>query len=238
MTRAPADRRATCARGFLLAACSGFVLSAILLATAGPAAASARRSPAESLRAFVLERRPWADVEFRNLTLDAEPPPENPRRIVVRSGLPGRTVFAMEYGGGRTVTATAEVTAFEEIVVTARPLARNRALTEDDVCLARREIRRVPAGAVRELNAVVGKVLTRSVGANLPVVARYLAGSTLVKRGRKVTLLVETDGIRIATEGETRQNAYVDDVVKAVNLASKKTVTGILVDENTVRVDF
>ena len=44
--------------------------------------------------------------------------------------------------------------------------------------------------------------------------------------------------MRIATSGETRENAYVDDVVKVVNLASKKTVTGILVDENTVRVDY
>jgi len=60
----------------------------------------------------------------------------------------------------------------------------------------------------------------------------------MVKRGRKVTLVAEGGGMRIATHGETRENAYVDDAVKAVNLASKRTVTGILVDENTVRVDF
>jgi flagella basal body P-ring formation protein FlgA len=221
------------------AAGAALLLSAILLAAVASAAAQAKgASPEQILRSFVLERRPWADVDFRALSLDAEPPAGTPRRIVVRQGLPGRTVFAMEYPDGRTVTATADVLAFEEIVVTARPLLKNHLLTEDDVCVARKEIGRIPPGAVRDLHEAIGKVLTRSVGANLPVVSRYLAGSMLVKRGRKVTLLIESGGLRIATLGETRENAYVDDVVKAVNLASKKTVTGILVDENTVRVDF
>jgi flagella basal body P-ring formation protein FlgA len=233
------DCRRTSRERRLLRTLGSALLCALVYAAVAPAEAEAARPlPAEILRSFVLERRPWADVEIRNLSLDAEPPAGAPRRIVVRYGLPGRTVFAMEYPNGRTVEATADVLAFEEIVVTARPLSRNHTLAEDDVCLARKEIGRIPPGAVRDVREAVGKVLTRSVGANLPVVSRYLAGSTLVKRGRKVTLLIETGGLRIATLGETRENAYVEDVVKAVNLASKKTVTGILVDENTVRVDF
>jgi len=80
--------------------------------------------------------------------------------------------------------------------------------------------------------------MNRTIGPGLPVLSKHLAGSKLVKRGRRVTLVAERGGVRIATGGETRENAYVDDAVKVLNLASKKTVTGILVDENTVRVDF
>jgi flagella basal body P-ring formation protein FlgA len=211
-------------------------LIAFLLVLAAVLPAGAR--PEAILRAYVLEHRPWSDVEVRNLSMDAQPPAGSPRRILVRKGLPGRTVFSMEYGNGVVVTATADVAAFEEIVVTARRLWKNRPLAEGDVCLAREELGRIPSGAVRELEAVVGKILNREVGANLPVLSRYLAGSKVVKRGKKVTLIAESGGMRIAAGGETRENAYVDDVVKVVNLASKKTVTGILVDENTVRVDF
>lgn len=239
MTGADSGRRAARCRRPIGMPGVALVFCLLLVAAAGPGAAeSAKPSPAEALRSFILDRRPWSDVEIRNLSLDEEPPSGAPRRIVVRQGLPGRTVFEMEYAPGRIVTASADVLAYGDIVVTARPLLRNRVLTEDDVCIARREIGRIPPGAARETDAVVGKVLTRSVGANLPVVSRYLAGSTLVKRGRRVTLLVQSGGLRIATLGETRENAYVEDVVKAVNLSSKKTVTGILVDENTVRVDF
>jgi len=215
------------------------VLSAVVLALYAPSAAHARGpAPAEILRTYVLEHRPWADVEVRNLVLSTDPPADSPRRIVVERGLPGRTVFAMEYGDGITVKATADVAAFAEVVASARPLSRERPLKEGDVCLVRMEVENIPTGAVTDLRAVVGKTLTRSIGANLPIVDRYLAGSTLVKRGGKVTLLVETGRIRITTTGETRDNAYVHTSVRAVNLASRKTVTGILIDENTVRVDY
>jgi len=220
------------ARSFLVF----FVIA--LAACASSAAHAGDRAPAEILRTYVLEHRPWADVEVRNLALSADPPAGSPRRIVVEKGLPGRTVFAMEYGDGVTVKATADVAAFEEVAASARPISRERALTEGDVCLVRMAVEKIPAGAVTDLRAVIGKTLTRSIGANLPIVDRYLAGSPLVKRGGKVILLVETGRIRITTTGQTRDNAYVNSSVRAVNLASRNTVTGILIDENTVRVDY
>lgn len=222
------------------AARSFLVLSAAALAVyATPSAAhAAGPAPAEILRTYVLEHRPWTDVEVRNLALSADPPAGNPRRIIVERGLPGRTVFAMEYGDGITVKATADVAAFEDVVVSARPLSKERPLKEGDVCLVRMGVEKIPAGAVTDLQAVLGKSSTRRIGANLPIIDRYLAGSPLVKRGGRVTLLVESGGIRITTTGETRDNAYVHSSVRAVNLASRKTVTGILIDENTVRVDF
>ncbi len=221
------------------AARSLLVLSAAVLAAYAPSAAHAGDSaPAEILRTYVLAHRPWADVEIRNLALSADRPAGSPRRIVVERGLPGRTVFAMEYGNGVTVKATADVAAFMEVVASARPLSKESPLREEDVCLVRMEMGGLPTGVITDLQAVVGKTLTRPIGANLPIVDRYLAGSPLVKRGGKVTLLVETAGVRITTTGEIRDNAYVHSSVRAVNLASRKTVTGILIDENTVRVDY
>ncbi|HEX7520325.1 MAG TPA: flagellar basal body P-ring formation chaperone FlgA [Candidatus Deferrimicrobium sp.] len=239
MMDARGDRH-TAPEGALFGAARSFlVLSAAVLAVYAPSAVHAGGpAPAEILRTYVLEHRPWADVEVRNLALSTDPPAGSPRRIVVERGLPGRTVFAMEYGNGITVKATADVAAFEEVVASARPLSKERPLKEGDVCLVRMELENIPTGTVTDLQAVVGKTLTRSIGANLPIVDRYLAGSPLVKRGGKVTLLVETGGIRITTTGEIRDNAYVHTSVRAVNLASRKTVTGILIDENTVRVDY
>jgi flagella basal body P-ring formation protein FlgA len=240
MMDARGDRHTFPGGALFRAARSFLVLSAAALAVyATPSAAhAAGPAPAEILRTYVLEHRPWADVEVRNLALSADPPAGGPRRIVVERGLPGRTVFTMEYGDGVTVKATADVVAFEEVVASARPLSRERPLTEGDVCLVRMEMESIPAGAVTDLRAVVGKTLTRSIGANLPIVGRFLAGSPLVKRGGKVTLLIETGRIRITTTGEIRDNAYVHASVRAVNLASRNTVTGILIDENTVRVDY
>ncbi len=210
-----------------------------VLAAAFPGAAHASGAAVEAaLKTHVLSVRPWSDVELRNLSLDAQPPAGPLRRVVVRKGLPGPTVFSMEYGDGSVVAAKADVVAFEEIVVSTRRLWRDRPVAEDDVSVARAEIGKVPAGAYHDPQEVVGKVMNRSIGPGMAVLSKHLAGSKLVKRGRRVILVAERGGVRIATGGETRENAYVDDAVKVVNLASKKTVTGILVDENTVRVDF
>jgi flagella basal body P-ring formation protein FlgA len=215
------------------------LLSAVALAALAPSAARAGGPPpSEVLRDYVLAHRPWADVEVRNLALSAVPPEGPPRRIVVERGLPGRTVFAMVYGGAVTVKATADVAAFADVVASARPLSRGHSLEDGDVYLVRMEVESIPPGAVTDPREAVGKTLTRSIGATLPIVDRYLAGSPLVKRGGKVTLLVETGGLRITTAGEIRDNAYVNSTVRAVNLASRKTVTGTLIDENTVRVGY
>jgi len=217
----------------------GILFLLLALAAVVPAAAHASGpSTEEILKAHVLKVRPWSDVEVRNLSLSAEPPAGSPRRIVVRKGLPGPTVFTMEYGNGAVVTAKADIDAFEEIAISSRRLWKDRPLAEDDVTLSRMAVGRIPAGAFRDSKEIVGKVMNRSLGANQPILPQQLGGSKLVKRGRKVTLLAMSGGMRIATSGETRENAYVDDVVKVVNLASKKTVTGILVDEYTVRVDY
>ena len=215
------------------------LLFLLLLAAAAPAAAGAPGDGvAAALKSHVLRERPWSDVDVRNLVLSARPPEGPPRRIVVRKGLPGATVFALEYGDGAVVVAKADIDAYEEVVVSSRKLWRDRPLAEDDVLLARMEVGRVPAGAFRDPREVVGKTMSRAIGPGLPVLPQHLAGSKLIKRGRVVNLVAERGGVRISTMGETRENAYVDDAVKVANLASKKTVTGILVDENTVRVDF
>jgi len=216
-----------CLRGLILA-----------LAVFIPASVGASVSIETALEGYILSVRPWSDVEVRNLSLSAQPPKDAPKRIAVRRGLPGPTVFTLEYKNGAVVTAKADVEAYEEIVVASRQLLKNRPITEDDVFLARTEIGKIPIGAVRDPKEIVGKVVNRSIGQNLPILHRHIAGTKFVKRGRMVTIIAESNGMRVSAMGETRENAYIDDVVKVTNLESKKTVTGILIDENTVRVSF
>jgi len=216
----------------------GIFLLILGLAVFVSASASASVSIETALENYILSVRPWSDVEVRNLSLSAQPPEGAPRRIAIRRGLPGHTVFTLEYRNGAVVTAKADVDAYEEIVVASRQLLKNRPIAESDVFLARTEIGKIPTGAVRDPQEVVGKVTIRSIGQNLPVLQRYVAGSKLVKRGRTVTIIAESNGMRVSAIGETRENAYVDEAVKVTNLDSKKIVTGILIDENTVRVGF
>ena len=217
----------------------GAFLLILILAVLVPASAGASNALVETaLENYILKERLWSDVEVRNLSLSARPPGEAPEKIEVQRGLPGPTVFTLKYKNGAIVTAKADIEAYEEIVVASRQLLKNRAIAEDDIFFARTAINKIPAGAVRDSKEIVGKTVNRSIGQNLPILQQHVAGSKLVKRGRTVTLIAESGGLRVSAVGETRENAYINDAVKVTNLASKKTVTGILIDENTVRVSF
>ncbi|MCL1925786.1 MAG: flagellar basal body P-ring formation chaperone FlgA [Syntrophorhabdaceae bacterium] len=217
----------------------GVFLLILVLAVLFPASVGASTVLVETaLENYILSVRPWSDVEVRDLSLSARPPDDVPERITIQKGLPGPTVFTLKYRNGAVVTAKANVGAYEEIVVTSRQLQKNRHIEEDDVFLARTEIGKIPAGAVRDPKEIIGNTINRSVGPNLPVLQQHVGGSKLVKRGRTVTLVAESGGVRISAVGETRENAYINNAVKVANLTSKKTVTGILIDENTVLVSF
>jgi flagella basal body P-ring formation protein FlgA len=60
----------------------------------------------------------------------------------------------------------------------------------------------------------------------------------LVQRGDIVVMIAETGELKISTQGEARQRGGRGDRIKVMNLDSRKSVYGCVVDRNTVRVDF
>jgi flagella basal body P-ring formation protein FlgA len=65
-----------------------------------------------------------------------------------------------------------------------------------------------------------------------------VSDTAVVKRGHKVTLVIESPSFIITTLGEIKENSSVGSHVKVLNLASKKIISGTLTDENTVKVEF
>ena len=73
---------------------------------------------------------------------------------------------------------------------------------------------RVDLTGLRE--QAIGKQLTRSVNANMPVVSDVIAASQQIKRGQKVMVIAESGGFTITTSGETKENSYIGENVKVV----------------------
>ncbi len=195
-------------------------------------------NPERVLSDYLKEHYPWAEVGIENLTFTAPVPNEPPVRVTVDKGPPGRTVFSLEFAEGRKIGATADVKALDQIVMTARAFRKGYRVQAGDVYTKLTDAARIPSGAVRNPDDVIDKMLTRSVTANTPLLSGMVTDMPLVKRGQRVTLVIDAPTFRMTAPGETREGSYVGSDVKAVNTASRKTVTGQLVDENTVMVDF
>lgn len=216
---------------------SSFSLVAILTITPLMSEASSQ-DIAGLLKDHLKEKYPWADVKIDNPVVDNPIPQEVPVRVTVEKGPPGKTLFSLEFRDGKRVAVSADVKAFDQVVMTKRPFGKGYFLQEDDVYTTLVDITKIPKDALKDPRSVIGKQLTRSTVTNIAVTAAMVSDMPSVKKGQKVTLVVEGEGFSITAKGEMRENGRVGAPVKVINLASKKTVTGVLLDEHTVRVDF
>jgi flagella basal body P-ring formation protein FlgA len=205
-----------------------------------PAAAEAAGAwnPEKTLREHLESHYPWAEVDVSGLKADAELPARAPVSITVEKTPPGRSVFRFEFEGGKSVQVAASVRVFDHVVMTRSAFRRGYVLRQDDVYTTLMESGRIPKGALREEERVIGKPLLRSVVANRPVTRAVVSDTPLVKRGQKVALVVESPEFSIRTLAEMKHDAAVGEYVKVVSVMSRKILTGLLVDENTVRVEF
>ena len=71
-----------------------------------------------------------------------------------------------------------------------------------------------------------------------PLALTNLIGRFGPQSGRRIVLCAEASGFSVKTMGELKQDASVGEQVSVLNLASKKTIMGQLVDVDTVRVGF
>ncbi len=190
------------------------------------------------LKTYMKDNYPWAEIEMQNLMVTGKLPDEPPVRIDVEKGLPGKTVFAMEFRDGLELTASANVKAFDWIVMSGRAFRKGYNFKKDDVYVRLMDVTRIPKGAIKSPEQVIGKTLTRSIISNTPLVDNMVSDVPVVKRGRRVILFVESPSFIITTAGELKENGYVGSQIKVKNLASKKVISGLLMDENTVKVEF
>ncbi len=216
-----------------------FLFSLIFFFVFLPYHASAEAwNPEATLKTYIREHYPWTEVDISDLRLSAEPPVGQPSAITVEKTPPGKTVFRIYFPSGKSIMATAFIKSYDRIIMSRGAYRKGYVLKQPDMYPTLMETGRIPKSAVREASRIVGKSLARSIVSNVPITEDMVSETPVVKRGHKVMLCVESAGFSIRTIGETKQDASVGDYVKAVNIASKHIVTGLLIDENTVRVEF
>lgn len=138
----------------------------------------------------------------------------------------------------RNLTVLAEVEALAEMVVAARPLERGEVLGAQDLSLARRDLAHVQGRYLKSTQEAVGLRMKSSQRANTPLRADYLERVPLIKSGQLVTIVVESDSVRITATGRAKGSGAEGDLIMVQNLSSQKEIAARVVDATTVRVDF
>ncbi|MFO7686476.1 MAG: flagellar basal body P-ring formation chaperone FlgA [Desulfobacterales bacterium] len=191
----------------------------------------------------------WGEAEVRvvELTISADRtlpkgratyrvlPPRHMRSLTT---LPLSIVCDVDGRFQKTIRATARVEALAPVVVAARPIGRLKPISTADLKMEKMNLAELPIQVMTDAEDIIGKRARRNIDAGELLRADLIEMPPLVKRGDMVTIVAESEGIRVTATGEVKSDGLRGERVKVVNLDSNKRLTAQVVDKKTVLVDF
>ena len=121
-----------------------------------------------------------------------------------------------------------KITARRSVLVTVRPLSRGAVLTPADVRVETRAVTTLRSAYLTDPTQLSGKVLKRSIPEGRVMSVDLLNEADIVKRGERVTLLVEQSGFVVQMAGTALSNGAINERVRVENASSKRTVEGVV----------
>ncbi len=215
-----------------------FMIAYVFMVQPAPVVSAVSWDTEIVLTTFLKNSYPWEEIDVSNVRSVKTVPLEKPERIVVEKGPIGKAIFSFFYKNGQRIIVKANVQAKERIVKSKRSFRKGHLILQEDVYVAKMNINRMPRSSVKNPEEIVGKLLRKSIIANVPIVEGMIEYSPMVKKGKRVILIINNMGLNIKTAGVIKAKGYVGSPVRAINMSSKKEVVGVLIDENTVRVDL
>ncbi len=132
----------------------------------------------------------------------------------------------------------AHIDVSKEIVVSNHLLRRHYTITEGDIRLEKMNLAELSANVVTDPLEVIGKRTKRVIDPNLPIKLNILEVPPLVRRGDLVTIVAESDTLKITTQGIVSENGCKGEMVRVINTNSRKDFYARVVDSRTVAIDF
>ena len=130
------------------------------------------------------------------------------------------------------VLATGPVAALAETVIATRTIRPQSIIMPEDIALSEANI----AGMFTHPDEVVGQEARAAIFAGRPIGPSDIGPPALVDRNQIVLLTYRKGAVTIVTEGRALGRGGVGDMVRAMNLASRSTVSGFVSEDGTIRV--
>ncbi|MGD9087523.1 MAG: flagellar basal body P-ring formation chaperone FlgA [Desulfobacterales bacterium] len=158
------------------------------------------------------------------------------RRFIGRCPL--NVHFSVNGRAEKKLWVTVELEVLGSVVVTRKPLGRYRPITAEDIEVQTMDLANLPANVLSDPEAAIGKRTKRAIGARMPLRADNIELPPLVKRGDFVTIIAESENLKITTLGQVKKRGRMGERIPVVNLDSKKVLHARVIDANTVKVEF
>ncbi len=157
-------------------------------------------------------------------------------------GLIGRSTFliSVKRRDGRESNhwVSAEVSVVRKVLVAARPIKRKEKISADAVLVLTIAQTELAQQYVETPEELWGKQASRLILPAVPITFDMVEEAPVIRRGDPVTLMVETQGVRIATTGRAKEDGFLGQSLAVVAAGWNKTVYGTVINPSTVKVEF
>jgi flagella basal body P-ring formation protein FlgA len=138
----------------------------------------------------------------------------------------------------REIRVQARVEIYADVVMAKTSLRRHQTIGERDVQLVNKNITLFPGDVATGLEEVLGKRMVLSVNPQEILRKSMVEVPPLIRKGDRVTLLVENAHFKITGTGEAKEDGRAGERIRVINMSSQKEVFGRVVNGHTVQVDF
>jgi flagella basal body P-ring formation protein FlgA len=127
---------------------------------------------------------------------------------------------------------------FESVVCAGRNLKKGDIIEKDDLYVARKNIAHLSQDIVTDMSKALGLMAKHNIKKDACVKEWMLEQCPVVTKGDMVTIVAESDDLKVTVPGKVLEKGYLGELVKIQNVMSRKKIYARVVNSSTVMVDF
>lgn len=150
----------------------------------------------------------------------------------------GRTIVGVKCHSPKkwTIYVQADVIKSIKVYVSSSPISRGEKIDATSIELKLMDSSKLRFGYITDKADIIGMEASRRIAPDTVITPRMLNKPKLVKRGEKVQIIAEVDGIVIRVEGEALEDGAKGDMIRVRNTSSKKIIEATVIGPGKVKV--
>lgn len=123
-----------------------------------------------------------------------------------------------------------------QIPVLSRAFKKEEVITAADISYTGVEESKLRRGYITEASTLIGKVATRDIAANRPVMPSLIANEKVVLKGAMVTAIYKSDLLQLSDTVQAMEDGAIGESIRLKNTNSNKVIRGKVTAVNTVEL--
>lgn len=137
-----------------------------------------------------------------------------------------------------TIKVSSDVQLFLPVVISTSVINRGDTIQRNQLKLQENDITRSPRGFYHHLDQVTNMGAKRRIRANQILSPDLIDQPQLIKRGEKIKIIANRDGISASMPGEALEKGGEGEIIRVKNLSSGKTIEAKVVGAGVVTSTF